>query len=97
MLACEGTAASQFIENGWYQLDDSSTGLPVNEKGDIVQLQNSKGSEYEVTIVLSKLDIAANLCPRCHHLQSESCHLADGWLRWYGRNYLRIVYGIITF
>ncbi|KAH6911556.1 hypothetical protein BKA70DRAFT_859685 [Coprinopsis sp. MPI-PUGE-AT-0042] len=79
-MACQGTAASRFIENRQYQLDESNTDFTVSE-GDILQ-RISKCQVFEVTIAFSRLEVLANVCPRCEKShEDESQKNKNGWLK----------------
>ncbi|KAH6884707.1 hypothetical protein BKA70DRAFT_137597 [Coprinopsis sp. MPI-PUGE-AT-0042] len=77
-LACRGTAASRFIDGGQYQLDDPFTDTSVGSEEILHHIRKCK--EYEITIVLSKLEVSPNECPKCglHHDDNEPT--LTGWL-----------------
>jgi hypothetical protein len=79
--ACEGTAASRFIDYRKYQLDESTTDAIVSE-GDIVQ-RLGQCRVFEITIKFSRLELSANVCPRCETIHDDMNQKNDnGWLRW---------------
>jgi hypothetical protein len=79
-LACRGTAASRFIDSGQYQLDDPTTDTAVKPR-DILQ-HMSKCKEYDVTIVLAKLEVSPNECPKCGLPHDGSEPTLTGWVTW---------------
>ncbi|KAH6893785.1 hypothetical protein BKA70DRAFT_1536010 [Coprinopsis sp. MPI-PUGE-AT-0042] len=76
-MACHGTAASRFIETRQYQLDESSTDAPVDKRDILQRIKECK--EFEITIVLSRLDVFSNVCPGCNRTQSDREQLT-GWI-----------------
>lgn len=79
-MACHGTAASRFVENRQYRLDESSTDAPVDESNILVRLAECK--EFEVTIILSRLDVLSNVCPGCQRTQDGGDSAMNGWIKW---------------
>ncbi|KAH6903509.1 hypothetical protein BKA70DRAFT_1514516 [Coprinopsis sp. MPI-PUGE-AT-0042] len=77
-MACQGTAASHFIERRQYQSDESSTDARVNEDQVLQCFEECR--EFEVSILLSRLGIPSNVCPRCKHLH-DGHHDLNGWLK----------------
>ncbi|KAH6903494.1 hypothetical protein BKA70DRAFT_598852 [Coprinopsis sp. MPI-PUGE-AT-0042] len=81
-MACQGTAASRFIEQRQYQLDESATDATVSEQ-DILQ-RIDKCRMFEITITFSRLEMLANVCPRCERRQDGGNQKSDrGWLKCY--------------
>ncbi|KAH6913239.1 hypothetical protein BKA70DRAFT_1262263, partial [Coprinopsis sp. MPI-PUGE-AT-0042] len=78
-IACRGTAASHFIEDRQYQLDNSSTNAVVDAVRILQCIEEYK--ELEVTILLPKLEAPANICPRCDTVHDCSGQKLNGWLR----------------
>jgi hypothetical protein len=81
IMACEGTAASRFIENDQYEVDESATDATVGTADLLQKIDQCR--VFEVTITFSKLEIPADVCPRC-----ETAHDAvnekndNGWATW---------------
>ncbi|KAH6890076.1 hypothetical protein BKA70DRAFT_875311 [Coprinopsis sp. MPI-PUGE-AT-0042] len=76
-LACRGTAASRFIDSGQYQLDDPTTDITVGSRDFLHHMGKCK--EYEITIVLSKLEVSPNECPRCGLRRYDNGPTPTGW------------------
>lgn len=78
-MACWGTLASDFIEQGHYQLHTPETDEAVNQKNFLQCITEHK--ELDVTILLRGSERLPNVCPRCEHLFNDT---SDGkqWLRW---------------
>ncbi|KAH6903491.1 hypothetical protein BKA70DRAFT_1301142 [Coprinopsis sp. MPI-PUGE-AT-0042] len=78
--ACQGTAASRFIEQRQYQLDESTTDATVSEEDPLGCIDTYQ--VFEITITFSRLDISANVCPRCERSYDNSNQKSgNGWLR----------------
>ncbi|KAH6880841.1 hypothetical protein BKA70DRAFT_186657 [Coprinopsis sp. MPI-PUGE-AT-0042] len=80
-MACEGTAASRFIDNRQYQLDESTTDATVSEEEDILQ-RIDKCRVFEITITFSRLEVSVNVCPRCETSYDDGKQRNDnGWIK----------------
>jgi hypothetical protein len=80
-MACEGTAASRFIDNKQYQLDESGTDATVGA-GDLLQ-RIDQCRVFEVTITFSRLELPAHVCPRCETAHDVVDQKNDaGWVKW---------------
>ncbi|KAH6884305.1 hypothetical protein BKA70DRAFT_1339604 [Coprinopsis sp. MPI-PUGE-AT-0042] len=78
-MACKGTAASRFIDNKHYQLDESATDAAVSEEDILQHIDQCR--VFEITITFSRLEVSANVCPRCETSHDDGKQKNDnGWI-----------------
>ncbi|KAH6903485.1 hypothetical protein BKA70DRAFT_598686 [Coprinopsis sp. MPI-PUGE-AT-0042] len=79
-MACRGTAASRFIEQRQYQLDESTTDATVSEENILQRIDECR--VFEITITFSRLEVLADVCPRCETSQGDSIQRnGNGWVQ----------------
>ena len=79
-MACRGTLASGFIEQGEYQLDNPETDEAVDKANVLRSIEGCK--EFDITILLSGFRAPPNVCPRCNHLVEGEEENGNGWMHW---------------
>ncbi|KAH6867285.1 hypothetical protein BKA70DRAFT_437194 [Coprinopsis sp. MPI-PUGE-AT-0042] len=78
-MACHGTAASRFIEQRQYQLDESTTDATISERDLLQHIDTCR--LFEITITFSRLEVSANVCPRCEASHDDGNRKNDNrWL-----------------
>ncbi|KAH6867199.1 hypothetical protein BKA70DRAFT_438009 [Coprinopsis sp. MPI-PUGE-AT-0042] len=79
-MACQGTAASRFIEQRQYELDESTTDATVSEEDLHQHIDTCR--MFQITIRFSRLEMLANVCPRCGKSQDGVSQKSDrGWVK----------------